>query len=284
MIKYKELKQKSKELERKYQLNHYELLQRFMFERILERISVSKYQENFILKGGLLLSALFEINNRTTRDMDTTIKGLDISKEQMINVLNEILSINLKDDVKFELVDVTDIREEDEYGGNKYHLIGKLENLKINLDIDISTGDKIVPKELEYRYPSLFEDKKILIYTYNTETIISEKIETILRRGQYNSRMKDYYDVHMFLSKFKDNIDIKNLKLSIKNTFDKRESLDYLKDYEQILDGISSYDRIVGLWNGYAKKNKYANDIKFEEIIKELKEFISSLDIEVTTV
>ena len=231
MIKYKELKQKSKELERKYQLNHYELLQRFMFERILERISVSKYQENFILKGGLLLSALFEINNRTTRDMDTT-----------------------------------------------------LENLKINLDIDISTGDKIVPKELEYRYPSLFEDKKILIYTYNTETIISEKIETILRRGQYNSRMKDYYDVHMFLSKFKDNIDIKNLKLSIKNTFDKRESLDYLKDYEQILDGISSYDRIVGLWNGYAKKNKYANDIKFEEIIKELKEFISSLDIEISTV
>ena len=231
MIKYKELKQKSKELERKYQLNHYELLQRFMFERILERISVSKYQENFILKGGLLLSALFGINNRTTRDMDTT-----------------------------------------------------LENLKINLDIDISTGDKIVPKELEYRYPSLFEDKKILIYTYNTETIISEKIETILRRGQYNSRMKDYYDIHMFLSKFKDNIDIKNLKLSIKNTFDKRESLDYLKDYEQILDGISSYDRIVSLWNGYAKKNKYANDIKFEEIIKELKEFISSLDIEVTTV
>ena len=156
MIKYKELKQKSKELERKYQLNHYELLQRFMFERILERISVSKYQENFILKGGLLLSALFGINklfginNRTTRDMDTTIKGLNISKEQMINVLNEILSIDLKDGVKFELVDVTDIREDDEYGGNKYHLIGKLENLKINLDIDISTGDKIVPKELEY--------------------------------------------------------------------------------------------------------------------------------------
>ena len=178
-----------------------------MFERILQRISVSKYQENFILKGGLLLSALFGINNRTTRDMDTTIKGIDISKEQMVKVLNEL-----------------------------------------------------------------------------AETIISEKIETILRRGQYNSRMKDYYDVHMFLNEFKDNIDIKNLKLSIKNTFDKRESLDYLKDYEQILDSISSYDRIVSLWNGYVKKNKYANDIKFEEIIKEIKEFISSLDIEILTV
>lgn len=284
MTKYKELKEKSKELERKYKLNHYELLQRFMFERILERISVSKYQENFILKGGLLLSALFGIDNRTTRDMDTTIKGLNISKEQMINVLNEILNIDLKDSVKFELVDVTDIREDDEYGGNKYHLIGKLENLKINLDIDISTGDKVVPKALEYSYPSLFEDKKILIYTYNAETIIAEKIETILRRGQYNSRMKDYYDIHMFLSKFKDTIDINILKLSIKHTFDKRDSFSFLKDYEQILNSISSYDRIINLWNGYAKKNKYANDIKFEEIIRELKEFILSLDIEAVTV
>ncbi len=283
MIKYKGLKEKSKELERKYKLNHYELLQRFMFERILERISVSKYQENFILKGGLLLSALFGIDNRTTRDMDTTIKGLNISKEQMINVLNEILSIDLKDSVKFKLVDVTNIREDDEYGGNKYHLIGKLENLKINLDIDISTGDKVVPKELEYSYPSLFEDKKILIYTYNAETIIAEKIETILRRGQYNSRMKDYYDIHMFLSKFKDTIDTNILKLSIKNTFDKRESFEYLKDYEKILEGISSYNRIVNLWNGYSKKNKYANNIKFKEIINELKKFISSLDIEVIT-
>ena len=283
MIQYKELKEKSKEIERKYKLNHYELLQRFMFERILERISLSKYQENFILKGGLLLSALFGIDNRTTKDMDTTIKGLNISKEQMVNVLNEILSIDLKDGVKFELVDVTDIREDDEYGGNKYHLIGKLENLKINLDIDISTGDTVVPRELEYSYPSLFKDKKILIYTYNVETIISEKIETILRRGQYNSRMKDYYDIHMFLSKFKDNIDIDILKLSIKHTFNKRESFDYLKDYAQILDGIVSYDRTVNLWNIYTKKNKYANDIKFEEIINELREFISNLDIEVVT-
>jgi len=283
VIKYKELKEKSKEIERKYKLNHYELLQRFMFERILERISVSKYQENFILKGGLLLSALFGIDNRTTRDMDATIKGLNISKEQMIKVLNEILNIDLKDGVKFKLVDVTDIREDDEYGGNKYHLIGKLENLKINLDIDISTGDKVIPKELEYSYSSLFEDKKILIYTYNAETIIAEKIETILRRGKYNSRMKDYYDIHMFLTKFKNRINVDILKLSMKSTFDKRDSFDYLKDYEQILDSIYSYDRIIRLWKGYAKKNKYANEVKFEEIISELKEFISNLDIEIVT-
>ncbi len=150
MISYKELKEKTKELEKKYNLTHYELLQRFMFERILERISLSKYNNNFILKGGLLLSAMFGINNRTTQDMDTTIKGINVSKEDMVKALNEILSIDLNDDVKFDLVDITDIREDDEYGGNKYHLMGHLENLNVRLEIDISTGDQVTPKELSY--------------------------------------------------------------------------------------------------------------------------------------
>ena len=278
MIKYKELKQKSKELERKYQLNHYELLQRFMFERILERISVSKYQENFILKGGLLLSALFGINNRTTRDMDTTIKGLNISKEQMINVLNEILSIDLKDGVKFELVDVTDIREDDEYGGNKYHLVGKLENLKVALEIDISTGDEITPKELNFEYTSIFDNKKIYIGTYNIETILSEKVETILRRGKYNTRMKDYYDVYFFLTKLKNEINLEIFKQALNNTLRKREAFDYYNDYKQILDSISEDDRIANYWNTYKKKNKYAENIEFREIIKILKEFLDNIN------
>lgn len=134
MINYKELNDKAREIEKNTGLQHLEIYQRFMFERILERISVSDYRENFILKGGLLLSAMFGINNRSTRDMDITIKGIDISKERMLEVLNEILSIDLNDGVKFEIVKVTDIREDDEYGGNKYHLIGNLENLKVNLE------------------------------------------------------------------------------------------------------------------------------------------------------
>ena len=276
MISYKELKEKTKELEKKYNLTHYELLQRFMFERILERISLSKYNNNFILKGGLLLSAMFGINNRTTQDMDTTIKGIDVSKEDMVKALNEILSIDLNDDVKFDLVDITDIREDDEYGGNKYHLMGHLENLNVRLEIDISTGDQVTPKELSYDYPMLFEDKKIHIYSYNIETILSEKIETILRRGVYNSRMKDYYDVHMFLTKLKDEINIENFKSAITNTFTKRDSFAFLRDYHQILQEIYNYERIEQLWNTYAKKNAYASNIKFKEIVKELDDFIDS--------
>ena len=128
---------KVKELEKKYNFNHYEALQRFMFERILERISVSKYRDNFILKGGLLLAAMFGVENRTTKDMDTTIKGVDISKGKMIKILNEILSIDLKDGAKFDIVSITDIRQEDEYGGNKYHITGRVNNTKVNLEIDI---------------------------------------------------------------------------------------------------------------------------------------------------
>ena len=141
MINYNELFEKSKELANKSGLTQLELYQRFMFERILERISVSKYNSNFILKGGLLLSAMLGIESRSTRDMDISIKGIDVSKEKMLNVLNEILSIDVNDKVKFKVVDISDIREDDEYGGNKYHLVGKFENLKVALEIDISTGD-----------------------------------------------------------------------------------------------------------------------------------------------
>lgn len=280
MINYKELFEKSKEISLKHNLTQLELYQRFMFARILERISVSKYQNNFILKGGLLLSAMFGIDNRTTRDMDITIKGIDVSKEKMVEILNEILSIDLDDGVKFKVVKITDIREEDEYGGNKYNLVAKLDNLKVALEIDISTGDKITPRELNFEYTSLFENKKIYIDTYNMETILAEKIETILTRGNYNTRMKDFYDVYMFLTKLKTDINIQNLQLSIKNTFNRRASFDYLKDYEQILEGIASNDRVLKMWNVYTRKNKYANGLSFEIIITELKLFISSLELD----
>lgn len=143
---------------------------------------------------------MFGVDNRTTKDMDVTIKGIDVSKDKMLNVLNEILSIDLKDGVKFDVIDITDIREDDEYGGNKYHIVARLQNVKVNLEIDISTGDEVTPRELKYKYPLLFEDKSIIISSYNLETILSEKIETVLRRGKYNSRMKDYYDIYMFLT------------------------------------------------------------------------------------
>ena len=277
MINYNELFEKSKELAKESGLTQLELYQRFMFERILERISVSKYNENFILKGGLLLSAMLGINSRSTRDMDISIKGIDVSKEKMVQVLNEILSLDIGDGVRFEMINITDIRADDEYGGNKYHLVGRLENLKVALEIDISTGDEITPKELNYEYISIFENKKIYIDTYNIETILAEKIETILRRGKYNARMKDYYDVYFFLTKLKDEIDLETFKQSLNNTLTKRESFDYYKDYRQILNVLTNDERINNYWSTYKKKTKYAQNIEFKEIVRILDEFLDNI-------
>ena len=274
MITYKELNEKAKIIEKQCNLQHLEIYQRFMFERILERISVSSYNENFILKGGLLLSAMLGIESRSTRDMDVSIKGIDVSKEKMVHILNEILSINLDDGVKFELINITDIREEDEYGGNKYQLIGKLENLKVNLEIDISTGDEITPKELKYEYHSLFEDKNIYIDSYNLETILAEKIETILRRTLYNGRMKDFYDVYIFLTKLRNEINISNFKKAFEKTLKNRDSFDSLKDYNKIFDEMLEYETIQNSWKRYSEKNKYAQNIDFKDIIEILRSFI----------
>ena len=278
MVDITDIKRLAKEIENKYDLNYYEILQRYMFERVLERIVVSKYQDNFILKGGLLLSAMFGIDNRMTKDMDATITGIDVSKDKMLKVLNEILSINLKDGVKFDVIDITDIREDDEYGGNKYHIVGKLQSLKVNLEIDISTGDKVTPRELKYKYPLIFEDRTIMITSYNIETILAEKIETVLWRGVFNSRMKDFYDIYYFLTKLRKDIDINILKEAVDNTFTKRNSFEYLNDYEQIINSIIGNERIEKLWNIYSNKYKYSNGIDITEILNLLKDIINEVE------
>ena len=284
MVERNSFLKKAKEFEKKYNLNYYEVLQRFMFERILERISISKYQDNFILKGGLLLATMFGVENRTTKDMDATIRGIDISKGKMVDILNEILSIDLKDGVKFNIVNITDIRQDDKYGGNKYHITGRVNNIKVNLEIDISTGDQVTPRELKFKYPLLFEDRNIVINSYNIETILSEKIETVLRRGKYNSRMKDYYDIYIFLTKLRNDIDMAILKDAIDITFSSRESLEYLNDYQKIIDSIINEERIKKQWNIYSNKYEYADGIDFNEVLVLLKGLIEELHVEVVAV
>lgn len=277
MVNNSDFKEKIKNIENEYNLTHYEVLQRFMFERILERISISKYKNNFILKGGLLLSAMFGIDNRTTKDMDTTITGIDVSKEKVMKILNEILSIDINDSVKFDLINITDIRQEDEYGGNKYHIVGKFGNLKVNLEIDISTGDKVTPRQLKFKYPLTFEDRSILINSYNMETILSEKIETVLRRGRFNSRMKDFYDIYYFLKYLKNDMDMNILKMAIKNTFDSRDSLSYFKDYKKIMNSIRYSELMIKQWKIYSNKYNYANNISFNDILDMLEKFLNIL-------
>ena len=254
---------KSKNLATKYNITPNEVLQNYMFERILERLSVSKYKNNFILKGGLLLSSIMGIDTRTTMDMDTCVKGIDLTDAELYEILNGILNINVEDNVKFQITNSEPIRIEDEYGGLKYNIIAIFDNLKVNLSIDIATGDTITPREIEYNYKMLFEDRQLQIMTYNIESIIAEKFQTVISRGILNSRMKDYYDLY-YLITYKE-FSKELLKQAITKTFNKRNT--NLNDIETTLSMINDSSFTKDLWKNYSKKHKYTENIKFEEII-----------------
>lgn len=254
---------KSKNLATKNNITPNEVLQNYMFERILERLSVSKYKNNFILKGGLLLSSIMGIDTRTTMDMDTCVKGINLTDVELYEILNGILNINVEDNVKFQITNSEPIRIEDEYGGLKYNIIAIFDNLKVNLSIDIATGDTITPREIEYNYKMLFEDRELQIMTYNIESIIAEKFQTVISRGILNSRMKDYYDLY-YLITYKE-FSKEHLKQAITKTFNKRNTS--LNDIENTLSMISESSFTKDLWENYAKKHKYTENIKFEEII-----------------
>lgn len=268
---------KSRNIAIKNNITTNEVLQNYMFERVLERISISKYKNNFILKGGLLLSSIMGIDTRTTIDIDTCIKGLDLTDEQMYKVLQEILNIDVEDGVEFKIKNSEPIREDDDYGGIKYNLLAIFENIRVNLSIDIATGDVITPKEIEYEYKMIFEDRSLNIMTYNIETIIAEKFQTAISRNVLNSRMKDYYDLYYLLT-YKD-FSKDTLKTAIINTFVKRET--DIDEIDKQLDKINKSDFVKELWTNYTKKYQYAENIQFEDIMNimdKIKKLINKLD------
>lgn len=246
----KSLMDKSRNLAVSCNITVNEVLQNYMFERILERLSVSKYKNNFILKGGLLLSSIMGIDTRTTMDMDTCIKGIDLTDGQLYEVLQEILNIDVNDGVKFEIRNSQPIREDDDYGGLKYNLLAIFDNLRVNLSIDIATGDLITPREIEYDYKMMFEDRNLKIMTYNIESIIAEKFQTVISRGILNSRMKDYYDLY-YLITYKE-FSKENLKNAIEKTFSKRDT--DIKSTDKVIGKIEKSEFVKELWTSYSEK------------------------------
>ena len=264
----KSLMDKSRNIAVKNNITINEVLQNYMFERILERLSVSKYKNNFILKGGLLLSSIMGIDTRTTMDMDTCIKGIDLTDEQLYEVLQEILNIDINDGVKFEIRNSQPIREDDDYGGLKYNLLAIFDNLRVNLSIDIATGDLITPREIEYDYKMMFEDRNLKIMTYNIESIIAEKFQTVISRGILNSRMKDYYDLY-YLITYKE-FSKENLKNAIIKTFNKRDT--DIKNINKVIDEIEKSEFVKELWTSYSEKYQYAKGIEFEKVLGSIRE------------
>lgn len=270
------LKDKAKNCADRNNLSIQQVLQNYMFERFLDRLSQSRYNNNFVIKGGLLLSSIMGINMRTTMDIDIDITGINFEKDVIEKIIGEIIEIDVNDGVTILLNKVEDIKEQDEYGGYKFKLIAQYGNLKIPFHIDISTVDIINPRAIQYRYNKILENEYINIWTYNQETLIAEKLQTILAIKLDNSRMKDFYDLYYF-EKYKWNeIDKKLLVKAIQATFRQRTTTNDLKIANSIIQSLEENQDINSLWNEYRNKFSYAEHIKFVDTLNAIRNIVNT--------
>ena len=261
------LKAKARNMAQKYKLDSKYIIQNVMFEALIRRISISKYKENIIIKGGFLLSSIFGFNQRSTMDMDATLKGMNLTKDNVQSIIENIISIDIKDGIRYEIFSIKEMRLDKKYPGFKVHLLAYLDDLRTHLLIDLTTGDIITLKEIDYEYNTIFGDETINILSYNIETIIAEKFEAIISRSVVNSRMKDYYDLYMFTTTKWNNINKKILVKAINNTCNCRDTIESLKDSSYYINLIKEDDNLKKLWSDYQSKNEYAKNITFEDTI-----------------
>lgn len=243
------------------------LMRIHMMERFLERIAHSDYADNFILKGGILVTAMVGIAHRSTMDIDTSIKNQNLNAEDARRIVQEIASIDLNDGVQFVIKEVLNIMDEMEYPGIRITLDVLMGKMITPIKIDISTGDIITPHAIEYNYSLLLEDRTISLWSYNLETILSEKLQTILARGLLNTRMRDYYDIHMLLSVYRTSLNNKTLRLAFDATCKKRKTAFSRRESLQILGEIHKDPQMQKSWAIYSRKNFYAAGIRYEDVI-----------------
>lgn len=264
------LRNKAKELDLNYNL----VLSKFFFDELLKLISISIYRKNFLLKGGMLLTYSLGVQNRSTQDIDFLVKGFPIETVELKRILKEILGDTNKKDLWFELNDtIEEIKAEEKYAGLRFHVIGHLANIRIPFSIDIATGDSIYPLPRLERYSTILGDN-IELNMYPLETVLSEKLQTILTRAENNSRSKDFYDIYAILKNKLEVINIKELKVAVSNTFSYRKTEVSKDEAKVIVSHINNDSLIIERWIRYQKKNPYAKGIEFSEIIDSLNTLI----------
>ena len=268
MIGSESLKGKIRNIVNSKNLRSQEVLQMFFFERFLERLSKSEYKFNFDIKGGLLISSMIGIDNRTTMDMDATIKGVPLKEEVIRNIVSEIINVEVEDGIEFEITDISHIREEDEYENFRVHLIANFGKIKNDMKIDITTGDVITPKEIEYLYPCMFQEKSLRVLAYSLEMILAEKYESVIKRNITTTRMRDFYDLYNLYNLRKEDINFDILKQAIISTARRRESLSLMKQAIEIIEDIKEDDYLKELWTVYLADNLYVGDLNFSETVK----------------
>ena len=249
------------------------VLQNYMFECFLTRLSVSEYNDKFVVKGGMLIAAIVGLDTRSTMDLDTTLRNLPLTEEKILSAVNAICEIDMKDEVVFEVKSIEPIRKDDIYGGYCIRLDAVYDTIVTPLSIDVSTGDVITPDAVRYEFSGIFdENTRISLWGYNIETVIAEKVETILRRGVFSIRPRDYYDVYILGTTQKYDKEI--YKKALKATASHRGSAEQISDVEGILKQISGSDDLKDMWRKYRKKFSYARDISYDNVMEILKRMV----------
>ena len=272
-----QLKDKLKNISKDKDVDFNTLLRLYMYDRFIERLSVSKHKDNFILKGGFYLSTLFGVENRTTMDIDTDFRNAKFNEKTIVKMIKEITSIDINDNAKLNYLGIAPIRDEDEYGGFRVGIQVELENIKEIFHINIATGDPITPKEIKYKYKPILGEEYVDLWAYNIETVLTEKIETILSRAELNGRMRDFYDVYLIYTKDFKNINVDYFRKAIEKTFSKRE---YVGNPLVTMDLLKDSKMLRTRWRIYQRKYDYAQDINFNDILDCIEKIINIVTIE----
>ena len=250
--------------------------QHYLIEQVLKLISTSSYRDSFIVKGGYLIGQMIGLDKRTTMDLDVTLKGTEMSRENLIHIFEEILC-SKTDGFSFSVDKLEPIRQDDEYGGFSLKLNATFDTLKEVVFIDITTGDKITPREITYSMTSIFTNESIKIWTYNLETVLAEKLETIIGRGLASTRPRDRYDLFTLYKLRKEEINLEVLKNALENTAEKRKSKDTIYNWEEQVRGIEISDYQKELWIRYQRQFKYAKDISFDNSVQVIREIMQQI-------
>ncbi len=243
------------------------LMRNYMMERFLERISLSEYKDKFILKGGMLVAAMVGLDARSTMDIDATVKGATVNVEDVENIIVSIIAVPLDDGVTFRVKDISEIMDEADYPGVRVSMETEFDGVRTPLKIDISTGDAITPKEIQYSFKLMLENRSIEVWAYNMETVLAEKLETIISRTSTNTRMRDFYDIHILMQQHRDTLDARVFRDALLATARKRETIKYLSEADEVFEEIENSTEMKRLWKSYQKKFSYAAKLNWEVIM-----------------
>jgi Domain of unknown function (DUF1814). len=273
------LKDRIKNLAKEKRVSSRILLQNYMFERFLERVASSPYKDKFVVKGGVLIAAMVGITSRSTMDLDLMLRAYPLDEEHIKEAVGAICSIDMNDGIRIDMEGIRAIRNEDDYGGFRVTLRAHYDTIRVPMTLDVTSGDAVTPSPVRYAISSMFsENTKIQVWAYNTETILAEKIETVLRRGLFNSRSRDFYDIYV-LSRTQD-FDIRVLHEAIRRTARHRNTINQIKDTRSILLSIQQSEELAAYWRNYQREYEYASDISFLDVIAALHEATDSLEFE----